>query len=158
MTFLLALLAALVAVAVWDVLQRSHSIRRNFPIIGNLRYLLERVGPELRQYLVTSNNDERPFSRDQRRWVYASAKRENRYFGFGTDNELETSPNYLIIKHETLGFAGSDGDRIEPSAIQGSMRHGCCRYIAFGAHRHRRISHLEPVVVDAHSVELGIHR
>jgi hypothetical protein len=38
---------------------------RNFPIVGHFRYLLEAVGPELRQYIVTSNNDERPFSRDQ---------------------------------------------------------------------------------------------
>jgi hypothetical protein len=47
------------------------------------------VGPELRQYIVTDNNEERPFSRDQRRWIYASAKRENNYFGFGSDNEME---------------------------------------------------------------------
>ena len=47
------------------------------------------IGPELRQYIVTDNDEERPFSRDQRRWVYTSAKAENTYFGFGTDNDLE---------------------------------------------------------------------
>ena len=72
-----------------DLVQREHAIRRNFPIVGRSRYWLEAVGPELRQYIVTSNDEERPFSRDQPRWVYASAKRENTYFGFGTDNELE---------------------------------------------------------------------
>lgn len=82
-----------------DVRQRRHAIIHNFPIIGHFRYWLESIGPELRQYIVTSNNEERPFSRDQRSWIYASSKRENNYFGFGTDNDPETSPNYLIIKH-----------------------------------------------------------
>ncbi len=96
---------ALLLVAVRDLLQRKHAIRRNFPIIGHLRYLLEAIGPELRQYIVTDNNEERPFSRDQRRWVYASSKRQNNYFGFGSDNELESSPNYTIIKHAVFPVA-----------------------------------------------------
>lgn len=85
-------------VAIYDMLQTRHAILRNFPIIGHFRYMLESIGPELRQYIVTSNDEERPFSRDQRSWIYASAKKQNNYFGFGTDNELELSPNYLIIK------------------------------------------------------------
>ncbi len=94
--------AALLAVALYDVLQRQHAILRNFPIIGHFRYLFEMVGPELRQYIVTNNDEERPFSRDQRRWVYASSKRQNNYFGFGTDNEVELSSNYLILKHSAF--------------------------------------------------------
>jgi len=102
---LLAVGAALIAVAVYDLLQRKHAILRNFPIIGHFRYLLEAIGPELRQYIVTDNNEERPFSRDQRRWVYASSKRQNNYFGFGSSNELESSPNYLIVKHSAFPIA-----------------------------------------------------
>ena len=86
----------------YDLMQRKHAILRNFPIIGHFRYWLENIGPELRQYIVTSNNEERPFSRDQRSWVYASSKKQNNYFGFGTDNDLEMSPNYLIIKHSAF--------------------------------------------------------
>ncbi len=124
MTILLALLACLLALTLWDLLQRSHTIRRNFPIVGHFRYLLERIGPKVRQYLVTSNDAERPFSRDQRRWVYASAKRENRYFGFGTDNELESTPNYLIIKHDTLGYPGprNDSDVLPCAKVLGKHR------------------------------------
>src|SRR5258705_13252693 len=97
--YTLALLSTVVAaVAVYDLLQRKHAILRNFPILGHFRYLLESVGPELRQYIVTSNHEERPFSRDQRRWVYASSKLQNNYCGFGSDNELESSPNYTIVK------------------------------------------------------------
>lgn len=99
---LLILGVALVALALYDITQRKRAILRNFPIIGHLRYLFEAVGPELRQYIVTSNDEERPFSRDQRRWVYASSKKENNYFGFGTDNDLEHAPNYLIVKHSAF--------------------------------------------------------
>ncbi|NQV24082.1 MAG: FMN-binding glutamate synthase family protein [Rhodopirellula sp.] len=91
--------AVLVLLAIFDVVQTKHAILRNFPILGHFRYLLEMIGPELRQYIVTSNNEERPFSRDERSWVYASAKKQNNYVGFGTDNDLEQEPNHLIIKH-----------------------------------------------------------
>ncbi|MCB8955171.1 MAG: FMN-binding glutamate synthase family protein [Nocardioides sp.] len=96
--------AALGAVAAHDITQRQHAILRNYPLLGHLRFQLERFGPELRQYIVTSNDEERPFSRDQRRWVYASSKHENSYFGFGTDNDVENTEGYPVIKHRT--FAG----------------------------------------------------
>jgi glutamate synthase domain-containing protein 2 len=89
----------LLLVAAYDVLQREHTILHNFPIVGHFRYLLEAIGPELRQYIVTDNNAERPFSRDERRWVYTSAKQRNTNYGFGTDNDLEASNHYIIIKH-----------------------------------------------------------
>lgn len=95
----LILLALLLLVVVYDVVQTKHAILRNYPIVGHLRYILEAFGPELRQYIVTSNDEERPFSRDQRRWVYASSKKQNNYFGFGTDGDMELSGNYLIIRH-----------------------------------------------------------
>jgi len=102
MWFLWTLLLVVLATIVYDLLQRRHAILRNFPIIGHFRYWLEAIGPELRQYIVTGNDEGRPFSRDQRRWVYASSKKQNNYFGFGTDNDLESTPNYLIIKHSAF--------------------------------------------------------
>jgi glutamate synthase domain-containing protein 2 len=98
-------LTALGAVAARDLLQREHTLLRNFPVLGHARYLLEEIGPELRQYLVAGNNEERPFTRDQRRWVYASAKKANNYFGFGTDNDLEYTAGYPVINHRTFGRA-----------------------------------------------------
>ncbi|MGB0422637.1 MAG: FMN-binding glutamate synthase family protein, partial [Limisphaerales bacterium] len=64
----------LLGVGLYDLLQKRHAILRNFPLLGHFRYLLESIGPELRQYIVTNNDEERPFSRDQRRWVYATSK------------------------------------------------------------------------------------
>ncbi len=106
MWILIAIGAFLLVVVVYDLTQKKHAILRNFPILGHFRYLFEAVGPELRQYIVTSNDEERPFSRDQRSWVYASAKKQNNYFGFGTDNDLELAPNYLIIKQAAFPAAG----------------------------------------------------
>jgi glutamate synthase (ferredoxin) len=92
----------LLILAVRDRLQKKHAIISNFPIIGRFRYWAEALGGPLRQYIVTQNDEERPFTRDQRRWVYASSKKENNYFGFGTDNDLERTKDYLIIRHSAF--------------------------------------------------------
>src|SRR6185312_8686534 len=105
-------LGALGALAVRDLMQREHTLLRNFPVIGHARYLLESVGPELRQYLVAGNNEERPFTRDQRRWVYASAKEQNNYFGFGTDNDLEASAGTVIVRHSAFPASEPGPDQL----------------------------------------------
>ena len=75
--------AALTALGTWDLLQRSHTVSRNYPILANFRYLLESVGPEIRQYFIQSDTEERPFSREQRTIVYQRAKNvlDKRPFG-----------------------------------------------------------------------------
>jgi glutamate synthase domain-containing protein 2 len=93
---------ALGAVAARDLTQKKHALMRNYPVIAHARYWLETIGPELRQYIVTSNDEERPFSRDQRSWIYASSKQENNHSGFGTDNDVEHLAGYAIIKHRTF--------------------------------------------------------
>ena len=132
LSWFLIVAAVLLAIVVYDLVQKRHAILRNFPVIGHFRYMLEAIGPELRQYIVTSNNEERPFSRDARRWIYASAKRQNNYTGFGTDDDPELSSNYLIIKHDTLplpapedhaGHNGHGGEYPIPCAkIMGGAR------------------------------------
>ena len=93
----------LTIVAIHDVTQRKHAILRNFPVIGHLRYLIEKIGPELRQYIVADNDEELPFSRDQRRFIYASAKQQNAYFGFGTDNDFDV-PGYVLFRHAAFPY------------------------------------------------------
>ncbi|MGI9517934.1 MAG: FMN-binding glutamate synthase family protein [Pirellulaceae bacterium] len=99
-----ATVVALLAVLwlVRDMTQKKSAILRNFPIVGHGRYFLESLGPKLRQYIVASNDEERPFTRDQRHWVYRSAAKGNNYFGFGTDNAIERTPNYLIVKQSAF--------------------------------------------------------
>ncbi len=130
MIYLLIAAALLLLVLLYDLFQKKHAILRNFPVIGHLRYLLERVGPELRQYIVTNNNEERPFSRDQRRWVYSSSKKQNNYFGFGSDNDFEDTKDYLIFKHSTFPLSGThpgeagydDQYRIPAAKVLGGYR------------------------------------
>ncbi len=90
--------AAVAGVAAFDRAQRRQAIWRNFPVIGHGRNLVQLVGPEMRQYWFARDNEEKPFNRDQRTWVAESAERRNNYFGFGTDEDLEASPNWLIFK------------------------------------------------------------
>ena len=116
---------ALAGVAIHDVTQRKHSILRNFPIVGHLRFLLESFGPELRQYIVTGNDEERPFTRDQRRWVYASAKGQDNHFGFGTDVDLDTATNHIIVAQSAFPLpTPAHGDSHLPSAKVLGGAHG----------------------------------
>lgn len=100
--FLGVILFVVLLIAAHDLIQKKHPILRNFPVLGHGRYLLEELGPKLRQYIVAGNNEERPFTRDQRHWIYRSACKGNNYFGFGTDNDLEQTSGYLIVKQSTF--------------------------------------------------------
>jgi glutamate synthase domain-containing protein 2 len=79
---------ALTAIGVRDLTQTRHAIRRNYPILGNLRFFFEFVRPELRQYIVESNTEARPFSRNQRSVVYQRAKKQQDKVPFGTQLDL----------------------------------------------------------------------
>jgi glutamate synthase domain-containing protein 2 len=140
-TAVLTAAAATAAVAAHDLVQRRHAILRNFPVVGHARYLVERVGPELRQYIVAGNDEERPFSRDQRRWVYASAKLENNYFGFGTDNDVEHTAGYVIVKHRTFPRAAAP-----TSAHTGEEAWLLCAKVLGGARGRRRAFRPDSVV------------
>ena len=70
------ILIVIVLIALRDILQRKHTIQHNFPLVGHFRYMLETIGPELRQYIVANNREELPFNRRQRSWIYASAKKK----------------------------------------------------------------------------------
>jgi glutamate synthase domain-containing protein 2 len=146
----LGLLAGMILLAIYDVTQRKHAILHNFPIIGHFRYWLEMIGPELRQYIVTSNNEERPFSRDQRSWIYASSKKENNYFGFGSDNDMELAPNYLIIKHST--FPLSSPHPGEPG-YDPHFRSPCAKIL--GGYRQRRKAFRPESIINVSGMSYG---
>ena len=82
------LFAALTALGVFDLLQREHSVLRNYPITAHLRFLLEDVRPEIRQYFVEDENSGYPFSRNKRSVVYQRAKRNLDKRPFGTQLDV----------------------------------------------------------------------
>lgn len=94
----------LLIIAIKDVFfNKRHTIKHNFPVVGHLRYLLEKIGPELRQYIVSNNREELPFNRSQRSWIYASSKKENNYQGFGTDQDI-FAPGHIFINPAMFPF------------------------------------------------------
>ena len=94
----LLLFAALVAVGVYDLRQKKRSILRNYPVIGHIRFMLESVRPEIRQYFFESDNDAAPFSRAQRSLVYQRAKAEVDKRPFGTQMDVHAE-GYEWINH-----------------------------------------------------------
>ena len=84
----LAVVGPLVLVGVYDVTQRQHTILRNFPIIGHVRYLFELVRPEIQQYFIESNTDAFPIEREFRNIVYQRAKGELETQPFGTQRDV----------------------------------------------------------------------
>ncbi len=104
--------APLALLGLWDVTQRRHSILRNYPVAGHMRFLIESMGPELHQYLVESGQDERPFSRDQRSVIYQRAKNVDDKKPFGTELDVNV-PGYAWLAHsistrpwQRIRFAG----------------------------------------------------
>ena len=143
-------LVLLAGLAYHDITQRKHSILRIFPVVGHFRYWLEHIGPELRQYIVASDNEERPFSRAQRRWVYASSKKQNNYFGFGTSIDVEQQTNHLVVKHSSfpladpqLGDEGHDPNYLLPCAK------------TLGGHRQRTHAFRPASVVNISAMSFG---
>lgn len=103
------LLIFLLIIVIRDVFfNKEHTIKHNFPLIGHIRYLLESIGPELRQYIVANNREELPFNRSQRSWIYASAKNENNYQGFGTDQD-QHQPGFVFINPAMIPYSVEKG-------------------------------------------------
>ena len=90
--------AVLSAVGVYDVVQTRHSILRNYPVIGHMRFLFEGIRPEIRQYLIESDQDEEPFSRDERSIVYQRAKGVEDKRPFGTRRRVYDA-GYTWLTH-----------------------------------------------------------
>ena len=93
-----ALFGALTLVGLWDFLQTKRAIRRNYPVIGHLRYFLEYLRPEIRQYFIESDTDAIPFSRSQRSLAYQRAKGVADKRPFGTQLNVY-EPQYEWINH-----------------------------------------------------------
>jgi len=71
-----------------DLRQPYHAVRRNFPVLGNMRFLLESIGPEVYQYFIEKRTEAAPFSKDDRAVVYQRAKDVNDTMSFGTRHDV----------------------------------------------------------------------
>jgi glutamate synthase domain-containing protein 2 len=101
--------SGLALIGVWDLLQTRHAVRRNYPVIAHIRYLLESIGPEIRQYFIEADNDERPFSREQRAIVFQRAKNALDKRPFGTQLDVYQD-DYEWMNHSLAPTALADSD------------------------------------------------
>jgi len=88
-------------VGIYDQLQTKVAILRNYPVIGHLRFMLEFIRPEIRQYFIEGDNDETPFSKEQRTLVYSRAKAVPDQIPFGTTLDV-MAPGYQWINQSLM--------------------------------------------------------
>lgn len=82
-------------IAYRDARQKEHAVLRNYPVLGRVRYIVEKIGPELRQYLFLNNDEGKPFSRNQYEGVVKSGKYKQRITSFGSERNFEESGFYI---------------------------------------------------------------
>jgi len=104
--------APLVLLGVLDMVQEHHAIRRNFPVIGRLRYFFEAIRPEMHQYFIESDTNGTPFSREERSLVYQRAKGQLDTVPFGTRHNVYAE-GYIWIDHSLQPIHIDDEPRIK---------------------------------------------
>lgn len=142
------ILIVLAVVAIRDITQRPHTISHNFPLVGHIRYLFESIGPEIRQYFVANNREELPFNRNERSWIYASAKKENNYEGFGTDRDIYAH-QHIFINNAMIPY---QVDKEHPNSIDKTFL-PCAKVI--GAFNKRRKPYRPASVINVSAMSFG---
>lgn len=98
-TFCALLLLGLLSISIYlyfiDRTQKQHPILRNYPVLGRARYFLETIGPELRQYLFNSDQEGKPFSRNDYQHIVKKAKYKRDVIGFGSKRDFEEAGYYI---------------------------------------------------------------
>ena len=92
------LVGPFILMGIFDIFQKSHTIRRNFPLLGRFRYVLESIRPEIMQYFVETDTEGRPLNRILRSLIYRRAKGLNDTEPFGTQMDLYHS-GYEWLEH-----------------------------------------------------------
>jgi len=105
-----------------DITQKKHTVLRNYPVIGRLRFFLEELGEYFRQYFFAGDREEMPFNRATRAWIYKVAKNEGGIIGFGSTNDLREPGSIIFVNHP---FPVLEEDRLQtPSLVIGE---GYCK-------------------------------
>lgn len=94
--FLILVLYSLVGL--YEICFSPSNLRRNYPVIANIRYMLEYIRPEIQQYFIANNIEEKPFNRERRNLVYRRAKNTNDTLPFGTEHDI-LADGYRSIYH-----------------------------------------------------------
>lgn len=110
-----SIIFAIAAYAIYAYVRDKHhptsALRRSFPFVIRFRYSMEKAGEFLRQYLFTSDREEQPFNREQRRWAYRASDNEHRTIAFGSTHKIDDT-NEFIFKPSL--YPTLDGDTVKP--------------------------------------------
>ncbi len=101
---------------VYDRFQTTHAVRRNFPLIGRMRYGMERLGEYFRQYFFAHDREEQPFNRATRAWIYRTAKGLGGMVAFGSTNDLR-EPGSVIFVNASFPLLEEECTNVAPMTI-----------------------------------------
>ena len=119
----LVVVGVLVFWFIQDITQKKHTVLRNYPVIGRLRFFFEQMGEYFRQYLFAGDREEMPFNRATRAWIYKEAKNEGGIIVFGSTHDLREPGSIIFVNHP---YPVLEEDRLPtPSLVIGE---GYCRY------------------------------
>jgi glutamate synthase domain-containing protein 2 len=112
----------LLVMVVQDLLQSQHTVRRNFPLVGRLRYFLERQGEFFRQYFFAHDRQEMPFNRATRSWIYRTAKGLGGLIGFGSSIDMR-EPGTIIFVNSPYPILEDECEPAPPMVIGPECEH-----------------------------------
>ncbi len=112
---------ALSLLGVWNISQSRHSILRNYPVIGHVRWLIEMIRPEIRQYLLEGENEQTPFSRAQRSLVYKRSK------GISADQPFGTMFDVYADGYEFIQHSVRPADPVDPTSFRTTIGNDQCK-------------------------------
>lgn len=110
----------MIILGLYDMFQKKHAIKRNFPVVGDLRYILESVRPEIMQYFVETDTEGRPINRINRSIIYERAKKVNDTTPFGTQMDIY-NPGYEWMDHSMYAIKANALDS-DPRIIVGGAQ------------------------------------
>jgi len=117
------LVGGLIVLILHDITQKKHTVLRNYPVIGHLRFFFENLGEYFRQYFFSGDRSEMPFNRATRGFIYRLAKGEGSVIGFGSTNDLREPGTIIFVNHP---FPVLEEDRVPtPSIVIGE---GYCKH------------------------------
>ncbi len=128
--YLLILLVPYLAMGIYDMLQKENSIRRNFPVLGRMRFFMQEIRPMIHQYFVESDIDGRPFNKLQRDLVYNRSEHKVETKPFGTQLDVY-DPGYEWINHSMKAKSIqeiNDKPRVEIGSPQCSLKYRASLY------------------------------
>lgn len=152
---MIVLLGIVIMSLIWlfkDKGQDQHSVLRNFPVLGRIRYISEKIGPELRQYFFADDNEGKPFSRNDYKHIVLAGKYNSRMTSYGTQREYKDG---FYIQNTMVPLQASEL-HVDNSDLISTFLYQIENERLFSRDEHRKRSQIDPFFLsDEHAVVLG---